>query len=67
MSMMGCGKLADLPDVLDVPAAAKLLGIGRNNCYKLVKEGKLRVVKIGKRFLVPNVAIAELLETAGDA
>lgn len=47
--------------VLNVPEAAKLLRIGINRCYELVRCGRLRSIKIGKRILVPRTAIFEFL------
>lgn len=41
--------------------AAKLLGIGVNNTYKLVKSGELRHIKVGRKLLIPLTAIDEFL------
>lgn len=46
---------------LSIEEAAKVLGIGRNLCYDRVKTGEIPVVKIGRRLLVPRVALAKLL------
>ncbi len=48
----------------DVAKAAEVLGISRNLAYEMVKNGKLPVVKFGKRILVPKKAIENLLEDA---
>ena len=32
----------------------RAVGIGRTNFYNLVKEGKIRVVKLGGRTLIPK-------------
>lgn len=40
-------------------------GISRNSIYRLAAAGKLRLVKVGGRSLVPAADIARLLE--GDA
>ena len=47
---------------LNVEAAAKVLGIGRNLCYDRVKTGEIPVIKIGRRYLVPRRALELLLE-----
>ncbi len=49
---------------LTVPEAARLLGIGRGLAYELVQQGKLPVLRFGRRLLVPRVALMRLL--AGD-
>lgn len=37
--------------------ASRLLGIGRSKRYTLVAEGRIRVVRIGTRALVPRAEI----------
>lgn len=56
-----------LPLVLGVPEAAKILRIGVGRCYELVRCGRLRNIKIGKRILVPRVAIFEFLGMRDDS
>ncbi len=48
--------------LLRVEEAAKLLGIGRTRAFELIKEGRLRSVKLGKTRLVPAKALDELVE-----
>jgi excisionase family DNA binding protein len=45
----------------DVEEAAKILGIGRNQAYDAVKRGEIPTIKIGKRLLVPKVALDRLV------
>lgn len=55
--------LTKLPPVVDVPVAGGLLGgISRSKIDKLVREGHLRRVKIGRRSLVSTRSIAEYLD-----
>lgn len=49
-------------DALSVGAAATALGVGVVTVYRLLKEGQLRRVKIGRRTLIPAVDIAALVE-----
>ena len=44
-----------------VEDAAKVLHIGRTQAYRAVKAGQIRSIRIGKRVLVPTIAIRELL------
>ena len=46
---------------ISVPEAAELLGISRNNAYELVKRGELPSIKLGKRKLIPKVALERKL------
>jgi len=49
---------------MSVPEAAELLGISRNNAYELVKRGELPSIKLGKRKLVPRIALENKLAEA---
>jgi excisionase family DNA binding protein len=50
-----------LPLVLGVPEAAKILRIGLGRCYELVRCGRLRNIRVGKKILIPRNAIFEFL------
>ncbi len=50
---------------LTVEEAAKVLGIGRQKAYELAREGKLPVLRLGKRILVPRIALERMLDKAG--
>ena len=41
-----------------VEAAAKTLGIGRNQAYAAAARGELPVIRMGKRLLVPLAALS---------
>lgn len=47
--------------------AARVLGIGRSSIFKLLKEGKLRRVRIGTLVLIPRDSLEALLGEADDA
>jgi excisionase family DNA binding protein len=46
--------------------AAKKLGIGKNSAYEAAKRGDIPVVKVGKRLLVPMVALERMLTELRD-
>lgn len=48
--------------VRTVAEAAEMLGISRALAYRLVKTGKLRHIRLGRRVLVPFKAIQELVD-----
>ena len=50
---------------MTVDEAAKCLGIGRNSAYEAVQRGEIPVIRIGKRLLVPVVALERMLAEAG--
>ena len=41
--------------------AARAIGISRSSLYRLIKQGRIRTVKLGSRTLVPTSALAELI------
>ena len=51
----------DQPEVLTVIEAAKLLRIGKNQAYDLVRSNKLRAVKVGGKILVPKLRLIDYI------
>ena len=47
------------PDVLTVPEAAKLLRIGKNHAYELVKNGSIGAIRLGKKIIIPKPALVD--------
>jgi excisionase family DNA binding protein len=47
---------------LSVPEAGEVLGIGRAAAYEAARKGQLPTVRIGRRLLVPIVALKRLLD-----
>jgi len=56
-------------DTISVEDAAARMGVGRNQMYAAVREGKIPSIKIGRRWLIPRLALDRLLsgETAQTA
>jgi hypothetical protein len=48
--------------LVSVGVAAKMLGIGKTLCWKLVNSGELKSVPIKRRVLVPVKAIYEYID-----
>lgn len=46
-----------------VHEVAEYLNIGLNNAYKLVRDGEIHSVKIGKQFRIPKICVDEWLIT----
>jgi len=51
----------------DVETAASILGIGRTKGYALARSGEfpVRLVRVGRRYLVPVTALLDLLGVTG--
>ncbi len=46
---------------LTIEEAAKELGIGRNLAYEAAHTGEIPTVRIGRRLLVPRIALERML------
>lgn len=49
------------PDVLTVPDVVRLLKLGKNTVYKLIKDGTISSIKMGKKIIIPKVCLVEFL------
>jgi excisionase family DNA binding protein len=50
--------------VVSVTEAAELLGISRGLAYELARSGQLPSLRLGRRLVVPRVALLSWLERA---
>ena len=51
--------------ILSVNECAKMLKLSRGSAYQGCLTGEIPHIKIGRRILIPRVAIQKLLEAAG--
>ncbi|MGV9380037.1 helix-turn-helix domain-containing protein [Nonomuraea sp. NPDC003707] len=56
-------EIQQLPAVVDVVTAGRALELGRTTTYQLARDGHLpcRIIRVGKRYLVPTTALLALL------
>jgi excisionase family DNA binding protein len=47
-----------------VNEAVKLLGLSRGTVYKIIQDEELPVIRLGRRILIPAVALQALLESS---
>ena len=50
------------PDVVCVAQLQKMLGIGRNTAYNLLKDNKIKSIRIGRVHKIPKVNIIKYLQ-----
>lgn len=50
------------PLLLPAKVAFQRIGIGRDSGYQAVREGRLRVVRIGRKVLIPAAEVAAFVE-----
>lgn len=60
---MSLTELGALPAVIDLVTAGRALGLGRTKSYQLAQTGAFpcRVIRVGKRYLVPTPELLTLL------
>ena len=61
---------AGVPDpakeaVVSIPRAGAILGLSRNSAYAAALRGEIPVIKIGRRSVVPTLALVRMLEEGG--
>ncbi|MDR1131221.1 MAG: helix-turn-helix domain-containing protein [Oscillospiraceae bacterium] len=49
------------PDVVTVADLAKMLKVGRNTAYELVRANSIQSVKIGKSIRIPKESVIQYL------
>ncbi len=52
-----------LPVTVDVPTAARALGLGRSTAYELARRGEFpcRVLRVGRSYRVPTAGLMQVL------
>lgn len=48
--------------VYSIPEVAELLGVSRTLAYDLANKGELPVLRLGKRMVIPKIALEKMLE-----
>lgn len=51
-----------LPLILSVDELTKILGIGKNTAYDLIRCGKIRSVRIGHKIKIPKDSLLDFLK-----
>lgn len=54
------------PLLVSVRDAATLLGVGRDATYRLIHEGQIRTIRIGRKILVPRSELVEFCERTAE-
>lgn len=50
-------------DIITVEEMQKLLGIGKNTAYELLKQNKIKCFRIGKIWKIPKQSVEEYILT----
>ena len=56
-------ELRDLPATIDLPTAARALGLGRTKAYELARNGQFpcRILRIGSSYRIPTPELLRYL------
>ena len=52
------------PDVLDMTDLQTALGIGRSTAYRLIRDGEIRHLRIGRTIKIPRRFLVDYVEQA---
>lgn len=58
---IGQQMLAEYPDVLDAEQMCKALGVSAKTGYRLLKDGSIKGIKVGRAYKVPRIRVIEYL------
>jgi len=56
----------DEAHTLSVEHAARLIGVSRSTAYRLVRDGELPAIRVGRRVLILKKPLMEMLEAKED-
>ena len=56
----------DEAHTLSVEHAARLIGVSRSTAYRLVRDGELPAIRVGRRVLILKKPLMEMLEAEED-
>ena len=59
--------LREFPDVLDVEQLSTALSVSTKTVYRLLNDGRIKSLKVGRAFKIPKVFLLEYLKVLGSA
>ena len=54
----------EYPDVVTIDDLQSMLHLGRNAAYKLLRDGNIKTIKFGKKYIIPKTSVIQFLNTA---
>ena len=54
--------LKDYPDVLDVKQVSQILGVSSKTVYRLLRNGNIESLKVGREFRIPKIIIMRYIK-----
>lgn len=56
----------EYPDILDVEQMSKLLSVSKKTAYRLLKQGAVDSLKVGREYKIPKVNIIKYLRITAE-
>ena len=60
---MGFFMFDNYNDVVTINDLQEMLHIGRSAAYTLLRENKIKTIKIGKRYIIPKLSVISFLSS----
>jgi len=54
--------LKEYPDVLNVEQVSEVLEVSKKTVYKLIREGSLSSLKVGREYRIPKVTLLKYMK-----
>lgn len=54
---------SEYSDIVTVDEVMKMLRLGKNTIYKLLKDDEIMNVKVGARYIIPKQSVIEFVST----
>ena len=58
---MSEGTIKNYPDILTIHDIMSILRIGRGKVYELLKDGTIKSIRVGKKYLIPKKSVEQFL------
>jgi excisionase family DNA binding protein len=55
------GIFSNYPDVVDVEQLSEMLGISTKTAYKLLQDGSIQHIKIGRTYKIPKINVLRFI------
>ena len=53
--------LKDYPDIMGIEKMSSALGVSTKTAYKLLREGKITAIKVGRAYRIPKIHLLAFL------
>ena len=53
--------LKDYPDIMSIEEMSAALGVSTKTAYKLLREGKITAIKVGRAYRIPKIHLLAYL------